>query len=65
MGKSSFNKKIIEPEYLTMPTVKEYEEAMKRLHVLTNGDDQAMRDVRTAYWMGWQMGYDTRKGDKT
>lgn len=52
--------RIVSPEQLTNPTAQEYEDACARLWAITQGDSQAMRDMRTVYWQGWNRGYEAR-----
>ncbi len=51
---SAFNG-LFEPVSLTEPTPEDYEDAMHR--VFTAVDEQGMRDMHTAYWYGWNKGY--------
>lgn len=49
--------RIKSPASVTDPTPEEYLEAYDRLYDAVKGDEQAMRDIRTVYWRGWNSGW--------
>ena len=52
-----------EPEDLTQPTPEEHNEAMDRVYAALGS--QGIRDMHTAFWHGWNRGYNKGKAQET